>query len=89
MTLKKKPFEDIVGQGENAGNQHFLIFLQFFLRIPKRIYVFSLHFVVVCKCFEFEPVFEIVLTLYQTTAFYDWSKFKEFGNKNLCKKHVL
>ena len=28
MTLKKKPFENIVGKGENAGNQHFLFFLQ-------------------------------------------------------------
>ena len=23
---KKKPFENIVGKGENAGNQHFLLF---------------------------------------------------------------
>ena len=25
-TLYKKPFENIVGKGENAGNQHFLFF---------------------------------------------------------------
>ena len=25
MTLDKKPFENIVGKGENAGNQHFLL----------------------------------------------------------------
>ena len=25
-TLKKKPFESIEGKGENAGNQHFLLF---------------------------------------------------------------
>ena len=30
MTLGKKPFENIVGKGENAGNQHFLLFLQCF-----------------------------------------------------------
>ena len=35
MTLKKKPFENIVGQGENVGNQHFLLFPQCFLSIPK------------------------------------------------------
>ena len=23
---KKKPFENIMGKGENAGNQHFLLF---------------------------------------------------------------
>ena len=26
MTLKKSHFENIVGKGENAGNQHFLLF---------------------------------------------------------------
>ena len=26
LTLKKKPFENIVGKGENAGNQDFLLF---------------------------------------------------------------
>ena len=30
MTLKKTPFGNIVGKGENAGNQHFLHFPQFF-----------------------------------------------------------
>ena len=28
---RKKPFENIVGKGENAGNQHFLLFPQCFL----------------------------------------------------------
>ena len=30
-TLKKKAFENIVGKGENAGHQHFLLFPQCFL----------------------------------------------------------
>ena len=30
-TLYRKPFENIVGKGENAGNQHFLLFSQCFL----------------------------------------------------------
>ena len=42
-TLKKMPFENIVGKGENAGNHHFLLFTQCFLTIPKRISVFKLH----------------------------------------------
>ena len=29
MTLRKMPFENIVGKGENAGNQHFLLFTMF------------------------------------------------------------
>ena len=36
-------FENIVGKGENAGNQHFLLFLQCFLSIPEGILVFKLH----------------------------------------------
>ena len=31
MTLKKKDMENTVGKGENAGNQHFLLFPQCFL----------------------------------------------------------
>ena len=30
-TLKKQLFENILGKGENAGNQHFLLFPQCFL----------------------------------------------------------
>ena len=35
-----KAFENIVGQGENAGNQHFLLFLQGFLLFPKQFSIF-------------------------------------------------
>ena len=41
--LKKEAFENIVGKGENAGNQNFLLFPQSFLSIPKGIFVFKLH----------------------------------------------
>ena len=40
MTLKKKPFKDIVRKGENAVEQHFLLFPQCFLPIPGRVSVF-------------------------------------------------
>ena len=43
MTLKDKPFENIVGKGENACNQHFLLFPQCFLPIRKRSSVFQSH----------------------------------------------
>ena len=32
--LEKKAFENIVGKGENAGHQHFLLFPQCFLSFP-------------------------------------------------------
>ena len=34
---KKKAFENIVGKGENAGNQHFLLFPQCFLPCQRKI----------------------------------------------------
>ena len=33
LTLQKRPIENIAGKGENAGNQHFLLFLQCFLPV--------------------------------------------------------
>ena len=45
MTLQKKPFENIMGKGENADNQHFLLFpqcFQSFQATPRRISYFKL-----------------------------------------------
>ena len=36
-TLRKKPLENIVGKGENAGNQYFLLCPQYFLLFTKQI----------------------------------------------------
>ena len=33
-TLNKRPFENIVGKGENAGNQRFLLFFTMFSTLP-------------------------------------------------------
>ena len=41
--LGKKPFENIVGKGENAGHQHFLLFSQCFLPFPKQISILWSH----------------------------------------------
>ena len=43
MTLGKKPFENIVGKGENAGNQHFLLFPQCFVPFKNQISSFWSH----------------------------------------------
>ena len=40
-----KTFENIVGKGENAGNQHFLLFLQCFPPFLKEILIFSVIFI--------------------------------------------
>ena len=39
----KKPFEKIVGKGENPGNQHFLLFPQCFLLYLRHTSVFQSH----------------------------------------------
>ena len=52
MTLEKKPFENILGKGENAGNQHFFLFPTMFPTLSKTNFNFSAIFVV-SKCFQF------------------------------------
>ena len=53
-TVKKKPFENIAGKGENAGNQHFLLFTQCFLHIPKKKKILLVSYIyIVCRCFQF------------------------------------
>ena len=42
-TLKQMAFENIVGKGENHGNQHFLLFPQCFLLFPNQTGIFHLH----------------------------------------------
>ena len=40
---KKNPFQNIVGKGENAGNQHFLFFPQCFLLYQRQKLFIVLH----------------------------------------------
>ena len=54
--LKKKPFENIVGKEENAGNQHFLPFPHVFYPSQKEFLLLRYIYFVVCKCFQFGPV---------------------------------
>ena len=38
--MKKMPFENILEKGENAGNQHFLLFPKHFPSFPNESYSF-------------------------------------------------
>ena len=49
--MTKKPFENIVGKGENA----FLFFPQCFLPFPLQISNFQYIYFVVCKFIKFGP----------------------------------
>ena len=43
MTPRKNPFENIVGKGENAGNQHIVLFKQCFLPYQRQKSSLELH----------------------------------------------
>ena len=45
MILSKETFINIVGKEENAGNQHFLLFLQCFTTLPKQVLIFIVTFI--------------------------------------------
>ena len=82
---KKYPFENIVEKGDNAGNQYFLLFPQYFQRYQRRI-----HFLVTMKlssanAFNLGKANTLSsgkgLTLSQTINL-DSSKLKEFAGDN-------
>ena len=52
----QKPFENIEGKVENAGNQHFLLFPQYFTLLKTKIIILANFILVVCKCFQFGQV---------------------------------
>ena len=56
VTRKKKAFGNIVGKGENAGHQHFLLFPHFFPSFQIKLQFLSHTSFVICNCFQFGPV---------------------------------
>ena len=48
-------FRNILGKGENADYQHFLLFPQCLLPVQWQILFFGHIYFVVCECFQFEP----------------------------------
>ena len=56
MTFAKKPFENMEGKGENAGNQHFILFPPCFQPYQRQKSSFNYFHFVACKCLQFGPV---------------------------------
>ena len=54
--FEKKPFQNIVGKGENAGKKHCILFPQCFLTLFEKVSIFPLNLLYHCKCFQFGPV---------------------------------
>ena len=60
-TMKNKTFENIVGKGENAGNQHYLLFPQFLIPYKRQSKTFERHLLCRCKCFKIDKVHKLVV----------------------------
>ena len=75
--LVMKPFENTEGIGENASNQHFLLFQHCFLPFPKEISIFQSH----------------LLCHQQVPSILDQSKYlffgKDFIKKTFLVKHSV
>ena len=82
MTPRKEAFENILGKGENAGNQHFLPFPKCFLPFPKQILIFQLH--LFC-CLQMHSICSGLkfCCLVKSYANYRLCYFLEFLDKNL------
>ena len=86
-TLRKKVFENIVGKGENAGNQHFLFFPQCFQ--PKSNFSFLVAFTLSsANAFNLDRskilLFGKELTHYHTIPHFDTPKIYSCGKH--CEK---
>ena len=62
MTLRKKPVENIMGKGENARNQHFLLLPQCFLSLQQKYSSLLVEFYIdVSEYIQIEQVYNSVI----------------------------
>ena len=59
--MKERPFENIVGKGENAGNRHFLLSHNVFYPSQIKFQHLSNTYFVFCECFQDKSDFLIFL----------------------------
>ena len=65
MNLGMRPFENIVGKGENGGNQHFLLFPTMFSTLPKPNFYFPFTFILLsANAFDLISSFDKDLSLH-------------------------
>ena len=89
LTQWKRPFENIVGKGENAGNQHFHLFPPCFLTIPKHISFFQLHLIFCLQMLSIwtSPQFcrLVKLTFNKATKFWTGLNWDNLQTTNITK----
>ena len=77
----KEAYKNIVGKGENAGNQHLILFPPCFLPFPKQISIFQPNVNCLLQMLSKNFSFGKELTLSQTTQC-RLSKLKELADDN-------
>ena len=89
---RKRPFENIVGKKENAGNQHFLLFPRF-LPLSKQISIFQPHLFCRLQMLSIWTSLQFChlvknLTLSQTSPVFYMSRiqvfWKHYGKRRNC-----
>ena len=86
MTLIETPFENIVGNGENAGNQHFLHFPQCFYTFLRTNFKFSVIFIVLsASAFNLEQSKN--LSFGKELTHYQMTNFRLFQTERVCRRH--
>ena len=78
-TLGKTHFENIEEKGENAGNQHFLLFPQCFLLFPKQFSIFQSH--LFCRL-QMVSIWTSHQFCRLVTSIF-WSKLKAFADERI------
>ena len=75
--LEKKPFENIVGKEENAGNQHFLLFQHYFLLWEKKkMLVISIFFFSHIVFYPLKDNFNILSNIWRLQMLPIWAILK-------------
>ena len=76
-TLIKNPFENTVGKGKNAGNQHSLLFLQCFSSLSKTNFNISASFIM-SSATQFQGLSTLIKNPFENTV----GKGKNAGNQH-------
>ena len=86
MTVRRKGFENIVGKGENAGNQHFLLFPQCFLPFLTQSSTFESH--LICRLQMLSIWTGLKLSFGKGLTLYQTGNIKEFEIESSCRQYI-
>ena len=87
MTPKNKSFENILGKGENAVYQHFLLFPKCFLPFPREIciFFFLVAFILLSAC-ALNSDKSKFLSFGKQFNHYQTTNFRLFQTERVCRR---